>query len=198
MKQKHLTILVLVFALVAMPGCIYMLFGEPDTARPEVKLSPPPLPQTGDFNYSGEVGIYGVGEACVRDVRVILYDDNLTKIDEHAVGDLCLHNTSTKPLNISMSTQPSYIVIRSPDVYGEDSPADAVGLARNTSNGFYDMYLLTDPDQIRPPNTTTETESNRIKPNALQPRDRLRYLSAPTTTTQQFRGTDANRAEIQA
>lgn len=168
MKDQYLTLLVLMLALVGTAGCIETFIGESTEYKPHVALNPSPAPQTGDFNFTGEIGIYGAGDACARDVRVILYDDNLTKIEEHSVGDLCLHNTSTKPLNITTSTQPSYIVIRSPSLYGDDPPARAVGMARNTTRAVYDKYILADPDQIRPGETDSETQSNRIHATALQ------------------------------
>jgi len=120
MKGKYLTVSLLLI-LVSTAGCMQLFPGKPAPQRSEVGLNPAPAVQSGEFNYTGEVSLTGIGDECIEDVTVILYDEDLTKIEQQSVGDLCYGNNSTQPLNLSTSTQPEYIVDRFDDRASESS-----------------------------------------------------------------------------
>lgn len=118
----------------------------------EAGLSPPPQIQEGTFNYSGSVELTGIGNGCVHDIEVVLYDSGATYIKSVSVGTLCFDNTSTKSTNvrINSTTQPKYIIIESPEFWNESPPASPGGYIRNPSNDIYDEYPIEEQGQIKP------------------------------------------------
>lgn len=133
-------------------GCVDGLDRPDEVQKPPVELDPLPKPQTGTFTYSGIVGLFGIGEGCVENVRVSLYDSNADRIKSKQVGTLCFNNKSpqTKNFTISSTVQPIYIVTESPDFWTDDPVAAPVGAVRKPNNTFYDGYPIQEQGQIKP------------------------------------------------
>lgn len=147
-NQTKLIVVCLVF-LVLLGGCIEDTSGG-------IGLSPLPETQENEFRYDGQVKISGIGEGCFDNVRVDLYTADLKPIDTTHVGTLCYNDNATpkaKNITITANTQPTYIIVESPDYWENETGPSPAGYAVRPDADYYDEYPLTRPDQIRPTGT---------------------------------------------
>lgn len=173
MSSSSLKVVFVLGLIVALSGCS-MLF-QPDEAKEKlhVQLNPPPKPQEGSFNYSGSVELPGIGDGCVRDIRISMYDANQEIISSYFVGDLCYSNetSQSRDIEINSTIQPKYIVVDSDDFWEESSNFSATGFVRNPDQTFYDSYSIEEPGQIKP---TAGNESINRKTVAVNPDEQSR------------------------
>lgn len=162
MSRLILKVVVLLCILTALGGCTALLPQDDSRTPNEVSLNPSPAVQTGDFNYSGPIGLFGIGEGCVRNISVVLYDASETRIDSTYVGTLCFNDEAPKSKNISINatTQPVYIIIESPDFWDGNTPAYPTGLIRDPELDLYDAYPIEEQGQIRPQGVHQRTTAN--------------------------------------
>ena len=105
----------------------------------------------GTFAMDGEVYINS-GTAEPRtypNVTVGLYAANGTRLDVIHLGTMAVSEEAPnrRPINITRSYRPEYVVIESPGFWGEErqTPVDAFEWEENLS--FYDRYGVIDPDE---------------------------------------------------
>lgn len=166
----------IVCSLVVFSGCIGI--APFDSGAPSIYVDFTPLPETQEdgFEYHGKAKLIGVGESCIENLSVAMYSANLTPLGSVDVGTLCYTNESPTSKNITLTSesQPAYIVFESPDFWDENGGPGPTGRVRNTELGYYKIYPIERPDQIKPtgdvadPVPTNNTTSNATLASILQ------------------------------
>lgn len=167
MNRTYIIAIAVLLPVIATSGCMEPVDTGIGVDR-DVYLSPTPTDESGEFQYNGTINITEIGDGCVRDVRVVLYDANTEVIDSKVVGDLCVGNESpsSRPISFQTETQPAYIVIRSPSFWQDQAPARGMGYARDPESELYDEYPVTNESQIKPRGSAAETAANTsIRPS---------------------------------
>jgi len=143
-------------------GCAALPIEHDSTPRSYAELNPRPAVQIGTFNYSGAISLSGVGDGCVRDIEVVMYDADENRIGSTAVGDLCYNDSAPQSKNVTLSatTQPVYIIIESPDFWDDDTVVKPSGLLRDPELDLYDEYPIEEQNQIRPRGVHQRTTAN--------------------------------------
>jgi len=162
MSQQMRAVVVVACLLLLSGGCVTLPIEGDSTPDRYAELTPRPAVETGAFNYSGAISLSGVGDGCVRDIEVVMYDADENRIGSTAVGDLCYNDSAPQSKNVTLSatTQPVYIIIESPDFWDDDTVVKPSGLLRDPELDLYDEYPIEEQNQIRPRGVHQRTTAN--------------------------------------
>lgn len=187
MNQSLLWCVAVLCLAIALGGCSAPL--PQDDPHNDARLTPTPDVQTGDFDYAGTIGFSGVGDGCVQNISIVLYDTNKNPIDRTHVGTLCYngteateakYNTSapkSKSISINASTQPTYITVESPDFWDGNAPVKPSGLVRYSDRDVYDEYPIEEHGQIRPRGVHRRTTEERTTAGSITLAPISRFLA---------------------
>lgn len=162
--MKRWVILSISFCVVlTLAGCSGDLGTPDEIEKHPVGLNPGPQPQSGDFNYTGNISLSGIGEGCVKNLSVSLYDGGADQIKSKFVGELCYNDNApqSKNFTINSTVQPIYIIIESPDFWDGNRAAGPTGYVRRPNWTFYEGYPIQEQAQVKPRGEYASTVQNR-------------------------------------
>lgn len=140
-------IVVCFVGIVLLSGCTY-----PAISHHEIDFDGTVERVDGTFRMDGQVEV-DIGTAPPQnfsDVAVVLYDSNRSAITEVPLGPMSTNSSispSRKSVNITSDTQPTFVVVESPDFWQDDLQT----IAYHWTGDRYDRYFIgSDEEKFRP------------------------------------------------
>lgn len=134
-------------AMILLTGCTY-----PAISHHEIDFDGTVERVDGSFRMDGQVEV-DIGTAPPQnfsDVSVVLYDSNQAMIKEVPVGPMSTNSSispSTRSVNITSNTPPTFVVVESPDFWRDDLRT----IAFHWTGDGYDRYFIgSDEEKFHP------------------------------------------------
>lgn len=130
-------------------GCTY-----PTSTNYEVDFDGTATWSDNQFHLEGEVeaDLTAAPNRTYEDVSIALYHENKTIINRTNIGELSTNGTNIPirhPVNIMSEQRPIYVIIESPDFWGEEPPTSVEAFTW-TGDRYYSYYVSDRSEAFEP------------------------------------------------